>query len=304
MSSLQHADPSDRCRFPCSSATHERAQSAPIVIVPDDEALVAQSDYILSIVPPRDALATARRVVSAAKSQTTEEGRHPLYYLDLNAISPRSARQISQVLEASPRDVRFLDGGMIGAPPKPSSAASTTATPSQWTRPSIVLSGPHPLHEAPTSGADLASVLNTEHLGAQIGTASGLKCCFASLTKGLTALAIQSFGTASRLGVLPQLQSHLRAFSPKTGELVARSLVGMPPKAYRWVAEMRQVGETFAEEGGWALRASVFEHVAEVYRVVAEETVLGREKNGERWRGLTVEDVAEAVSEGLGGKQR
>ena len=59
--------------------------------------------------------------------------------------------------------------------------------------------------------------------------------CFASTTKGLTAIAIQSFTTANTLGVLDQLQLHLKEYSPKTGELAAKGLMGMPPKAYRYV---------------------------------------------------------------------
>ena len=50
--------------------------------------------------------------------------------------------------------------------------------------------------------------------------------CFASTTKGLTAIAIQSFTTAHRLGVLDELQQHLKEYSPKTGELAAKGLIG------------------------------------------------------------------------------
>jgi hypothetical protein len=43
----------------------------------------------------------------------------------------------------------------------------------------------------------------------------------------------------------------------------------------------------------------MFTGAAGVYRVVAEDTVLGKEKVGKRERGTTVEDVAKAVAEGL-----
>jgi hypothetical protein len=39
--------------------------------------------------------------------------------------------------------------------------------------------------------------------------------------------------------------------------------------------------------------------VAEVYRSVAEETVLGREKTGKRVRGTSMDDVAAAMEDGL-----
>ena len=101
------------------------------------------------------------------------------------------------------------------------------------------------------SGHHLAKILNLKHIADTIGPASGLKMCFASTTKGLTAIAIQSFTTAHTLGVLDELQAHLKDYSPKTGELAAKGLVSMPPKAYRWVDEMKEIAETFHTEGGF-----------------------------------------------------
>lgn len=48
-----------------SQDTHDRAQKASIETLPTDVSFVTQSDYILSIVPPRDALATAKRITTA-----------------------------------------------------------------------------------------------------------------------------------------------------------------------------------------------------------------------------------------------
>lgn len=121
--------------------------------------------------------------------------------------------------------------------------------------------------------------------------------CFASTTKGLTAIAIQSFTTAHTLGVLDQLQAHLKDYSPKTGELVAKGLVGMPPKAYRWVEEMKEIAETFHIEGGF--ERDLFDGVSEVYRFVAHETDLGNEKTGHRMVGKTLEDVTKLMRQAL-----
>ena len=60
----------------------------------------------------------------------------------------------------------------------------------------------------------LIDTLNIKHVSPEIGTASGLKMCFASMTKGLTAIAAQSFTTFRRLGVLPEVQEHLAEYSP------------------------------------------------------------------------------------------
>ena len=126
--------------------------------------------------------------------------------------------------------------------------------------------------------------------------------CFASTTKGLTAIAIQSFTTAHRLGVLDELQSHLKQYSPKIGELTTKGLVGMPPKAYRWVDEMKEIAETMRAEGGF--EKDLFTSVGEIYRFVANETELGAEKTESRKLGMTAEDVARLVGEGMEKKKQ
>lgn len=272
-----------------------------------DEDVIAHSDYVLSIVPPRDAVSTAKRIATAFSSQN-RQAESPLYFLDLNAISPSTARTIGALFKDYKDDkFRYIDGGIIGGPPKPPSPpAEGTDTDAAvhaqapWTRPSIVLSGPHKLSSAPVSGSDLFKLLNAKDVGDAIGNASGLKCCFASLTKGFTALAIQSYSTASRLGVLEQLEEHLTQFAPRNKEGAERGLVGMLPKAYRWVDEMREIGKTFREDGGWdeGWGDGIYDSVAGVYRFVADGTVLGEEKVENRKRKTTA-DVVEGLREGL-----
>ena len=270
-----------------SVATKDRAEKANITLVEKDGDIVDQADYILSIVPPRDALATAHRIVSAKLE--LERRTSPLYYIDLNAIAPRSARQIADVFMPFTKQVKFIDGGIIGGPPAPKSDS-----PGEWKKPSLVVSGPHSLfNDQSDHGPSLASVLNMRHVSGEIGSASGLKMCFASTTKGLTAIAIQSFTTASRLGVLDELRDHLSTYSPKTGQLAESGVKGMTTKAYRWVEEMRQIGETFEVDGGWEKDAAIFPGAAALYDFVAEVEGVGGEK------GLEVEQVVEGLTKKL-----
>ena len=190
-----------------------------------------------------------------------------------------------------PHDLkRILSEKIIGGAPKLQDNGT-------WTKPSLVVSGPHTLDDAPVSGPHLAKALNIKHIANAIGPASGLKMCFASTTKGLTAIAIQSFTTAHKLGVLDELQGHLKDYSPKTGELAARGLVGMPPKAYRWVDEMKEIAATFHTEAGF--EDSIFNGASEIYRFVADDTDLGKEKTENRTVGTTPEDVARLMGQGL-----
>lgn len=88
-------------------------------------------------------------------------------------------------------------------------------------------------------------------------------------------------------------------FNPAGLKHAESSLPSMCPKAYRWVEEMRQVGETFEADGGFEDGENVFAAIAEVYEFLASGTELGREKTGERIRGKTAEDVAVLMGEGV-----
>jgi hypothetical protein len=76
----------------------------------------------------------------------------------------------------------------------------------------------------------------------------------------------------------------------------------MAPKAYRWVREMEEIAATHVEEGGFD--ETLFQGVARVYRNVADDTILGLEKSGNRKRGRTLEDVAVVMGEGLDAKRK
>ncbi len=90
----------------------------------------------------------------------------------------------------------------------------------------------------------------------------------------------------------------------------AGGMTAVPPKAYRWIKEMEEIAVTHADDGGFeggegmGVGHGIFDAVAELYRGIAEDTVLGEEKTERRKRGLTVEDVAKAVGDGLAAKKR
>ncbi|GAM82604.1 hypothetical protein ANO11243_005860 [Dothideomycetidae sp. 11243] len=272
-----------------------RAIAASIDLLDTDDQLVAQADYILSIVPPKDALATAQRVATALQTDSRAHRSNPLYYLDLNAISPKLSRDIERLFDPLGERVRFIDGGIIGGPP---SCRDPQNPKSSWKVPSLPMSGQYKLSEAPKVGHELAHLLNARHIGDNVGDASGLKMCFASLTKGFTALAIQSFTTAHQLGVLPELKAELAARAPEELQM-AQFLTTMPPKAYRWVREMEEISDTFALEGGFGQDERIFSAVAAVYQMISKDTDLGQEIAEKRKRGQTVDDVAGCVAEGL-----
>ncbi|UNI14485.1 hypothetical protein JDV02_001110 [Purpureocillium takamizusanense] len=290
-----------------SQDTVDRAKDAGIEVLSSDLDLVQRCAVILSVLPPRDAEATAQRVADALSGQHRKE---PLYFVDLNAVSPSTCKGMASLFQRSQVPVRFIDGCILGGPPRLRAGGGAAAPDSlqnkdsdaEWRRPDIPVSGPDSLSSLGPEGERLASVLNFRSISPDIGAASGLKMCFASIAKGFTALVTQSFTTAERLGVAAELKHELADILPNHLATAERSVPDMPPKAYRWVREMEEIADTMHEEGGWS--RDLFRGVAGVYKAVADDEVLGKEKVGKRSRGTTLEDVAAAMAEGLERKKK
>ncbi|KAM0808455.1 putative Phosphogluconate dehydrogenase NAD-binding putative C-terminal domain-containing protein [Seiridium cardinale] len=276
-----------------SNATKARVTAHAIEAIPSDVELVEEADYVLSIVPPRDALSTAQRIRAAVvASPRISSGGKALSFLDLNAVSPQTARQVANVFRDT-TGVCFVDGVISGGVPherEPTSEDSKGSA--SWHCPTLLLCGPEHVQDT-----ELVSVLHMEHMSEKIGAATAVKMCFGMTTKGFVALAIQSFTTAYRLGVLDELQEYLGRYKPATLEAAQDGLVRMPHTAYRWYFEMLEMGETASEYGGFD--KTLFEGVAECYRIVSEDTILGSELPDARIRGKTVEDVVKLISEGI-----
>ncbi|KAI0125916.1 6-phosphogluconate dehydrogenase [Xylariales sp. AK1849] len=283
-----------------SNDTIERAKSANVDVLKSDVELTDSCSVILSVVPPRDAAETAQRMIDALVGTTQRS--QSLYFADLNAVAPSTCRTIASLIEKSRVPIRFVDGAIIGGPPSLNEASSSSTDGAQWTKPSIPTSGPHKLSDIPGFGEKLSTTLDVRHISPDIGAASGLKMCFASTTKGFTSIAIQSFTTAHRLGVLDELKHEIQTRLPAQWTNAERGVVGMAPKAYRWVREMEEIALTFQEDGGFSQDS--FLGAAKVYKSVAEDSELGQEKIGKRKRGMTVEDMAAALTEGMEKRRR
>jgi 3-hydroxyisobutyrate dehydrogenase-like beta-hydroxyacid dehydrogenase len=237
-----------------SPRTHALAEAAGIVDVGSLEALVADVDILLSVLVPAAALETGDRVAAAVRTTGAD-----LLYADCNAIAPSTAREIGGLVSAA--GGRFADAGIIGPPP---------------TRPGnrFYASGP---------GADELRQLNSfgldiRPLSGDVGQASGLKMCYAAMTKGLQALSTELLVAARALGLEEALRAEQAESLAAVRAFVERSLPQMPPKAHRWVGEMEEVARTFEDLG---LPPRLMEGAADVYRFVAH-TPLGQESLEER----------------------
>jgi L-threonate 2-dehydrogenase len=228
-----------------SAASAARAERARMLPAADDDALIGGADFLLSIVPPGEAVALAQHLAPAL----TRADRKPIY-VDCNAISPATALMIGKVLE--PTGCPFVDGGIIGPPPPPNSsvtriyvsgaAAGEVAHLSEFGVPFLLLDGP-------------------------VGAASALKMSYAGITKGFTAVAVAMVLGATRAGSADALYKELALSQPQLLAWLSRQVPRMYPKAYRWVAEMEEIGR-FLDDG--TAGSGMFADVARLYQDVAE----------------------------------
>jgi L-threonate 2-dehydrogenase len=210
-----------------------------------DEQAVA-SDIILSILPPGDALGLAERLAPALRAAP----KKPVF-VDCNALNPGSVLQIAKVIEQT--GATFVDGGIIGGPPKPGSKGTK-----------IYLSG-----EAASRVAELTKYgLQMPIQPGPIGAASAMKMSYAGITKGFTALGAAMMLAASRAGTAEDLKAELSASQPALFGWLTRQVPNMYSKAYRWVAEMEEIAQFVGEDPA---ARQFYEGAARLYERIAAD---------------------------------
>jgi 3-hydroxyisobutyrate dehydrogenase-like beta-hydroxyacid dehydrogenase len=206
-----------------SDATSARAHEHGLVDAIDVAALCARCDLIVSICPPHAAEAVAASVAAC---------RFDGVFVDANAIAPARMARIGTELAAVGIDV--VDGGVVGGP---------AWTPGD-TR--LYLSGTRAPEVAAAFGA---GPLATEVLGPEVGTASALKMCYASTTKGTTAMLAAALAAAERLGVRPALEAAWTRDDPGSAERAGARVRRSTRKAWRFAGEMDEIAATFSAAG-------------------------------------------------------
>jgi putative dehydrogenase len=227
-----------------SAASVKRAQAAGMVGASD--AQIAACDFILSIVPPGEALGLAEQLAPALRAAA----KKPIY-VDCNAVNPATVLRIARTVEET--GTTFVDGGIIGGPPTPGSMGTK-----------LYLSGPA-----------AARVVELEQYGLEprvqagpIGAASAMKMSYAGITKGFTALGAAMMLAAARAGTADALRAELSASQPALHGWLTRAMPKMYSKAYRWVAEMEEISGFVGEDPA---AAQFFQAAARLYERIAAD---------------------------------
>jgi 3-hydroxyisobutyrate dehydrogenase-like beta-hydroxyacid dehydrogenase len=227
-----------------SQDTLARAKEAEILDAGDEE--IAASDFILSILPPGDALSLAQRFAPALKASNSKP-----VYVDCNAINPVTVNRVAAAIV--PTDCPFVDAGIIGSPPKPGDAG-----------PRFYASGP----AAPRFATLRDYGLDVRVLDGALSAASALKMSYAGITKGTQAIGAAMMLAATRAGSADALCAELSSSQKEMFAWFKRGLTLMPPKAYRWVAEMHEIAGFVGDDPA---ASELYRGAAHFYERIAED---------------------------------
>lgn len=232
-----------------SERTRHLAASAGVDVVDTLAEVVADADLVASVVPPGAALSVGQELAGAARAS----GARPLV-ADLNAVSPGTVRMVAASLAQSGCEV--VDASVSGGPP---GAGDTTR---------VYLSG--------AAAADVLAVTNPRIdavlLGPDVGTASALKMCTASMYKGTKALVMHALVTAEAHGVTDAFLADTARAWPDDVPRWPRDVAVASSKAWRFVDEMHEIAAAQHEVG---LPIALFEGVAAAY-LQASRSALGQ----------------------------
>jgi 3-hydroxyisobutyrate dehydrogenase-like beta-hydroxyacid dehydrogenase len=227
-----------------SAKTAERARRHGLVALDDDARLLQDAAFVLSIVPPAEAVPLARRLAPALA-----DGRAKPVYVDCNAVSPATVAEVADAIART--GCAFVDAGIIGGPPRP-------GTPG----PKFYACGAAALRFA----ALREHGLDVRAIDGEIGTASALKMAYGSITKGFTAIGAAAMLAATTAGVADLLKRELADSQPALKAWLDRQMPNAYAKAYRWIAEMEEVSGFVGEPSP---SAQMFKGVARLYEQLA-----------------------------------
>jgi len=234
-----------------SPDTVARAGAAGMTAASD--AAIAATHFILSILPPGDALSLAERFAPALKASNAKP-----VYVDCNAINPATVERVAAAI--APTDCPFVDAGIIGSPPKPPQAGEGKVAGS----PRFYASGA----AAPRLATLRDYGLDVRVLDGALSAASALKMSYAGITKGTQAIGAAMMLAAMRAGSADELFSELQSSQKEMFAWFRRGLALMPPKAYRWVAEMHEIAGFVSED---PTAHELYEGAAHFYERIAED---------------------------------
>ena len=260
------------CLVGRSERTRDLAARAGMRDVPSLADMVVRADLIMSVLVPAQAVTVAGQVAEAMRAAGA-----PRPYADCNAISPASARAMAAVIGAAGGD--YIDAGIIGG------------SPAKGAVPRLYTSGPRAALMDELDGADIV----VRNLGPGVDSASGLKMCYAAMTKGTNALRVAMLTAAQTLGLYDELIAELAESQGAALADMESGIPGLPANAGRWIGEMEEIAATFQAAG---VTPGFHQGAAEVFRML-DSTPYAAETPETIDHTRTLKETIEATAETL-----
>ena len=252
-----------------SQRTKNLAEMAGLRQVATLEDMVIQADLVLSIMVPSKAMSFVREI-----SPHFESSKTPTYFADCNAVSPQSALAMAEVINQA--GGKFIDGGIIGT------------APTKGDTPRFYVSGPDASVVMELDGRGKI----VKAIGNKVGQGSGIKMCYAALTKGTNTLHVALLTAASRMGLTDDLRKEFE-FSQKSHlAAMEKGISRLPANAHRWIGEMEEIAATFENLG---VTPNFHKGAAEIYKML-NSTPFAKESPETIDKDRTTWDTIEAVS--------
>jgi 3-hydroxyisobutyrate dehydrogenase-like beta-hydroxyacid dehydrogenase len=253
-----------------SQRTRGLAKKAGMEDVGSLDDVVTQADIILCIIVPSESVSHAWSVARALRRTGAS-----LYYADCNAVSPQTVQLSERIITDA--GGKFIDASIIGGVPR------------EGSMPRFYTSGAHANVMSEFDGKGIL----IRNVGDKVGQASGIKMCFAGMTKGTTALHIAILSAAMSLGLWEPLMKELEYSQGPVLQSMRRWIPPLPAKTLRWVGEMEEIAATYESLGA----PSNFHHgAAEVYRILGT-TPFAEERAETVDKDRTLEDTIRAFVE-------
>ena len=216
-------------------ATAARAVDAGLTDAGTAAKITSRADVIISVCPPHAAVGIARQVAGFGG-----------VYVDANAISPATAREVAGIVEGD--GAAYVDGGIIGTPP--------------------VAPGFIRLYLSGTRAEEVRALFDgtavaARVVGGEVGAASAVKMAYASWTKGSAALLLAARALAQAEGVEDTLLAEWGLSQPGLEERAVGAAGAAAAKGWRWIAEMEEIAASMAADD---LPAGFHQAAADIYR--------------------------------------
>ena len=255
-----------------SPRTKSLSDSAGIEDVPDFGRMVELADIILSITVSEVVPEICNQVAAELKANPSRT-----LFAECNALAPSSVKNMEVII--SEAGGRFVDVSIIGSPPR------------TGVSPRFYAAGPH----AEEFSALSAFGLDVRVIGDTTGQASGIKMCYAAMTKGTAALHSQLLMAAEAMGLYEPLMGEFDSGHNAVIQRMESWIPGIPAKSRRWVSEMQEIKQTFFELG---MTPNIFEGVTDMYRLIGS-TELADENPESRDLNRTLKQTIERLTNEL-----